>query len=620
MISNTSLYTCDSSNFEITQFYYSPQIILPPDNKNLSSLYGFISFQQPWNEVVLTTNAAPTIVIHDCAIISNTNNLIIANAETLNDFFIGQEVIDDSLPTNTFVSLIDEDNFQLILSKSANSTKVGKFTFKGFTGNDNKLTVYDNGLVSDIDDEYKGCAVTVDVVNQPGELVYYRSVVSYDADTKTFIVDEPFNDSPPISSSSTVRLSYDNAHPPKPKDSIKYKKEVFKNMFYLKKITSNNISPVIRRINWVSGQVYDYYRDDINLYEKEVDGTPKYKFYIVNQFNQVFKCVWNNSGGPSTVEPYFVAGNFDDITNIFYDPEDGYKWKYMYTISYNKFQIFMDENWIPLNISEPPDVKDSIEKIGGIESINVINGGQGYDASNAVVNIIVTGDGIGAEAYAEIDTETKTIENIVIKSPGYNYTSANVIISSTQGNNAIAVASVSPIGGHGTDVMSELGCENLMVTFMTSGSEDNKLPIDLQIRQIGLLHSPVANSTYPYVANSESYSISTDMIVSNGFGTFVDGEIIYQTPNNANIANATFSATCVNFESAPNKLRLINLNGNPVTGSSIYGGTSGTARTLLQTFNPDLIKYTGRIIHIENREEIQRSSDGMELFRLVLKF
>lgn len=620
MIANNSVLTQESNSFTITQFYYSPQTTLPPDNKNLQSLYGFISYADAWNKPVFSSNTAETIVKYNAAILQNSNILQLPDAITLNDFTVGQKVYGDGLPENTYIQSLNEEEFYVTLNNKSTVSNIGEYSFIGFVQN-NKVTLYDeNNVLSDINGFYNDCGIRIDVLNIPGELVYERNIIDYNAETKTITVDEPFYDYPLINSSSSIQLFYNNKNPPPPEDTIKYKKQVFRNMFYLKKITSNNISPVVRRINWASGTVYDYYKDDINLYKKDENGMPLLKFYIINRFNQVFKCLWNNNGGQSLVEPYFVAGNFDDNTNVFYDPDDGYKWKYMYTITYRDLQRFMDDKWMPVSVTTPPDYVASLEKAGGIEAINVTNSGENYDTSVAVVDVVITGDGTGATAYAEIDTETKTIQNIVVKSPGKDYTEATVIISSLQGNNAIAFASISPIGGNGSDILTELGCDRMMVTFMLEGSEDNKLPTDMQIRQIGLLSSPIATSTYPYVANAESYSISTDIIVSNGFGTYQDGEIIYQTPDNANIANATFTATCVNFEAAPNKIRAVNIKGIPTNGSSIYGYNSGTVRTLLQTFSPDLIKYTGHIIHIENREEIQRSNDGMELFRLVLKF
>lgn len=619
MISNNSVLTSECNSYEITQFYYAPQVILPPDNKTLQSLYGFFSYTGEWDEITYQSNVAQTVIVRDCAIMQGSNTLIVVNEPTLNDFFVGQKVEHEYLPSNTVVERLDLDNFSLILNTNSLKTSFGKFTFTGFIPNGDKITLANTENLSSIDNFYTDCAAVIDVLNVPGELVYYRNIIGYDAATKTILLDEPLTDYPPVNTSSTVKMVYDNEHPPKPKDTVKYKKEIFNNMFYLKKITSKNISPVVKRIDWSEGSVYDYYRDDAEIMRKSEDGTPIYKFYVMNQFYQVFKCLWNNNGGPSTVEPYFVAGNFDDTTNIFYDPDDGYKWKYMFTEPYSKLQQFMDENWIPIPVSSPPEVLYSTEKAGGIEVINVIDGGSGYDIANTVVDVNIVGDGVGATAYAEVDKTTQTIQNIVVKTTGYNYTSANVVISSTVGGGASAIASISPIGGNASDIMSELGCDRVMVTFLFQSSENNKLPINLKMRQLGLLSSPTANSTYPQVANAESYSTSTDIIVSNGFGLFQDGEIIYQTPNNANFANATFFATCVNFEEYSNKIRAINVNGTYTNGYSLYGLSSGTARTLLQVFDPDLIKYTGHIIHVENRQEIQRSSDGLELFRLVLK-
>lgn len=712
MLANNAILTHESNNYEISQFYYAPQVVLPPDNINTHSLYCFISYQTNWEELVLTSNAEQTLAIHSGTIFFNSNSISLLEATTVNDFRIDLEVISEALPTNTRITAIDEDNFIIYLNNKATKNYIGNFKFKGFLGNDNRVTVFNaikrlptppiqsfNPEIPFISNYFNKCALKVDVENINGGLTYYRNILGYDGRSGTFHVDEPFTDSPNLSETSTVSIVFDNLHPPKPKDTVKYIKDVHKNMIYLKKITSNNISPVIKRINWEEGEIYDYYRDDINLYEKYDDGTPKHKFYVMNKYYQVFKCIWNNSGGISTVEPYFVAGNFDDVTNIFYDPDDGYKWKYMYTIPYGSLQKFMDENWIPVAVGNAPDPLSLTQSSGGIEAINVVEGGQDYDLAYALVDVEIDGDGTGATAFVEVDDINKKIENIVVKTTGANYSYANVVIKTTSydkpvlgyakedsntsviristpisnqilqnnprisitsngvieirnitdysgeyitiespfvnpvvansvytlyyqtiGKNCKAIASISPIGGSGADSISELGCDRVMTTCLFSGTENGALPTDMQIRQIGLISSPLANSTYPLIGNSESYVATTDVIVSNGFGSFTDGELVYQTPNNANIANATFTATNVNFESGPNRLKLVNTKGVPVSGRSIYGASSKTPRTLLQSFDTDLIKYSGRIIYVENREEIQRSYDGLELFRIVIKF
>ena len=60
--------------------------------------------------------------------------------------------------------------------------------------------------------------------------------------------------------------------PPIPTQDQKYIKSVFKNTFVAKKVTSNDLSPVITRIDWTANTVYAYYQDDINMFEKDVDG------------------------------------------------------------------------------------------------------------------------------------------------------------------------------------------------------------------------------------------------------------------------------------------------------------------------------------------------------------
>ena len=45
--------------------------------------------------------------------------------------------------------------------------------------------------------------------------------------------------------------------------------------------------------------------EDLDLTELNDDGTLKYNYYVRNRYDQVFKCLWNNNGNPSTDEPFF---------------------------------------------------------------------------------------------------------------------------------------------------------------------------------------------------------------------------------------------------------------------------------------------------------------------------
>ena len=63
----------------------------------------------------------------------------------------------------------------------------------------------------------------------------------------------------------------DNA-PPTPAEDQKYIKSVFKNMFVAKQITTNDMSPVIQRIDWTTGTVYDYYQDNVDMFTLDSNG------------------------------------------------------------------------------------------------------------------------------------------------------------------------------------------------------------------------------------------------------------------------------------------------------------------------------------------------------------
>lgn len=407
--------------------------------------------------------------------------------------------------------------------------------------------------------------------------------------------------------------------PPAPTEDIKYINQVFKNMFVAKKITSKDISPVIERIDWVSGETYAYYRDDIDMFELDDNGTLLRRFYIKNRFDQVFKCLWNANGAASTVEPYFEPGTFN--ANLIFQGNDDYKWKYMYTITSGTKLKFMDDAWMPIPMANTvPNPVYTSSGSGSIDVINVINGGSGYDPTNSTITITVTGPNT-TQATANATVVSGEITDIVVFNKGSNYIYANVIISSANGSGANAIASVSPIGGHGYNPITELGARHVMLTTSFNTDEAGKLPTNIDFRQIGILVNPLeikTASTYG-LANSEIYKLSTDYIVSPGFGAFIPDETVYQSPDGT-LARSTYSATVLSFDDIFNRLRVININGIANSSQIIYGQTSGTARVITQIQTPTLVPFSGFITYIENREPVARDPDGSEQFRLVLGY
>ena len=410
--------------------------------------------------------------------------------------------------------------------------------------------------------------------------------------------------------------------PEDPQLTQKYIKNIYSNIFAVKKITSENVRLVIPRFDWTTNLIYDYYRDDVNMHVMDNNLQLIYKFYVRNKYNQIFKCLWNNNGNVTTDEPFFQPGSYG--TNNIFKGNDGYKWKYLYTIDGKSVQSFIDSSWITVPITLIPGLVysgqtlDPIETsagIGNIDVINVVNGGNNYDAGNNIIQVVITGDGTGATAIVE--EENGSITDIIVTNTGTGYTYANVEIFSVVGSNCTAIAPVSPIGGHGYDSCSELGVCHVMYSIEFNSSENSLIPIDILYNQIGLIYNPLSKSTYPHFADDSIYKTTTDLVVAPGFGVYTSGEWIYQGNS---FEDNTFKAKILSFEPETNIISLINIKGNLTLNASVFGNTSKTTRTLMLISSPDFIKHSGYISYIENRDSVERSTDGIEQFKFVLGY
>ena len=423
---------------------------------------------------------------------------------------------------------------------------------------------------------------------------------------------DPWVDDP-----ATANTESEN-NPPTPSLSQQSIKQTYKNMFVIKRVYPQDMRPMIDRIDWTSGVVYDYYRDDVDMVARDENGHMVLKHYVKNRFDQVFKCLWNNStvanpnGVPATDEPYFQPGALSP-TNVYFG-SDGYKWVYMYTIDASQKQKFLDRSWMPTPLANTAGIEANTVNSGNILVINVVDGGSNYFAVNTSVSIVGPCSNV---ALATPIVQNGVISDIIVSDPGSNYISANVIISSPTGNGAIAIAPVSPVGGHGSDPFEEFGTSHIMVTNTFTKEESGYVPTSINYRQIGFIINPVAHSSYPYQCEKPIYSCTTDLITSTGYGTYVTDEIVYQGDT---LETATFKATVLSFDATNNVLKLINITGTPVTNKSVIGVTSKTLRTVLNYNEPDFIPYSGYITYIENRTGTQRSSDGTEQVRLVVGF
>src|ERR1017187_8321378 len=110
---------------------------------------------------------------------------------------------------------------------------------------------------------------------------------------------------------------------PVPSDVFSSYVEVYRNMIQGKQIADTDVCLTIRNIPYES-KVFSQYDDSVDLSSLDF-----YAIVNASSYYHVYKCLDNNGGAESTVEP-----NFADISGAntrFYRTSDGYVWKYMYS-------------------------------------------------------------------------------------------------------------------------------------------------------------------------------------------------------------------------------------------------------------------------------------------------
>ena len=210
--------------------------------------------------------------------------------------------------------------------------------------------------------------------------------------------------------------------PPSPTDTIASSNLVWANMMHLKQINASDCSLVILNYEWEENVIYTQYDQDIDLFDPTEGQTP---FYVLTTDFNVYKCLYNNNGGPSYVEPTGIS------TNIIHTG-DGYYWKYMFTVNTASQQNFLTDQWIPIytllvsDNSNQWDVQQSAIN-GSIDIIQVETKGSGYIVAPAVS---ISGDGTGAVGVANI--ASGSVISITMTNPGKNYTFATATVTSGQ--------------------------------------------------------------------------------------------------------------------------------------------------------------------------------------------
>ncbi len=214
-------------------------------------------------------------------------------------------------------------------------------------------------------------------------------------------------------------------------------KKIRNNMVYMKLITPNDVSMVIDRKTWSESflQIYDQFDDTVDMKGKD-------HYCVTDEWN-VYKCLNNNSRAISTEKP-------TGIDNTPIKLNDGYVWKYMYTVPSFKVTKYVTPNYIPVQNA----LSDSFYNKGSVENVVITNTGYGY-SSQQLTTLTASAPGAGgtyavlvpsisAEDMYDITGTTiirpaGSVVNVVIQNPGSEYTTPPTI-------------TINDVNGYGTGI------------------------------------------------------------------------------------------------------------------------------------------------------------------------
>ena len=405
-------------------------------------------------------------------------------------------------------------------------------------------------------------------------------------------------------------------------------------------------------------------------------------FYVMNSDYRVYICLHNGSspenqsGRPSLDEPTFT----DLEPRSAGSSGDGYIWKYLYTIRPADLVKFDSTNFIPVpqdweTSSTSESVRNNATTSGQIKIVSIQNRGVGLGTANRTyTKVPINGDGEGAEATIVVGGDSK-VDSITVSSGGSGYTYGTVDLVSggvpTGSTSPIFNVIIPPQGGHGYDIYRELGAYNVLIYSRYDSDVESDLIIGNEFARVGIVENPQAYNSSDVLDTDTASGVAALKLKGSGYDTveIVADSYITQTvgvgstavgrvvsyDNSTGILKYWQDRTLVGFNSdgslntSPQYgFTLHKFTASPDSGGSVVinsdaasleidtnFGTSANpgvstvinSRTyyLGQQFiagvsNPEVKKYSGNIIYIDNRPSITRSTNQKEDIKVILQF
>jgi len=326
---------------------------------------------------------------------------------------------------------------------------------------------------------------------------------------------------------------------------------------------------------------------------------------------------------------------------------DGYKWKYMYTLSAAQQVNFLSTDFMAVATN---GTVSAAATDGALDVVTVKTGGTGYTTSGAsatgtITSVPIRGDGSSGACTVTIASGVITSVTITTAGTGYTYgyiTNADILSQGGgTGSGAELDVIIGPKGGHGFNAVKELGGYYVMLNVNFEGVESGSgsdVSAANDFRRVALIRDPdsggsAASSTTLRATKAVRFAASPtpgtfqvdeeiNQATTGAVGKVVEWDatnrILYYIQTRFNDEGADSNGNLTAFSTAAVITgQTSTATGTPDTGfTDTVNGSSFTSGYSASELDSD----TGDVMYIENRAPITRATDQTENVKLVIEF
>lgn len=426
---------------------------------------------------------------------------------------------------------------------------------------------------------------------------------------------------------------------------------------------------VVPRHNWSAGSIYTAWSDanssdtTIGAF-KDIEGP----YYVITDDNNVYVCLQQGMTSDGRARnSIYKPKNVDEVP--FSAGPDGYIWRFLYNVGTYNSRRYLTSQWIPVehivdsDLGGPAGEELSASRLaqaliqhfavpGQILGVDVDSGGIGYTTAPTIK---FRGKHVGdsAQGYARIDEDGRIFQVIMKDSLddiafrfGEGYGEKTWITVEGGGGTG---ASLRPIvhkdsGGFGFDPRKDLNSSALMYAARIIGDEYKIFNVTNDFRQVGLIKNPLKDSsTADLFADSAEftelrgsalkklyvgdgiYAEHTDMDntvtgLSSGaqalvdyYETYIDSDCCDSTQNTSHNVLHVHQTLETGYNS---------FDRNEAVELNYYGGTANimahTDSTVPALRFGDVLNFSGDVLYVDNRVQIDRDEDQTEDVKIVI--